>query len=527
MKVFNTTGLCLPQKHYMVDITERVLQIKAMVDNGDYFTINRARQYGKTTTLAALETNLSNEYTVLRLDFQAIGKADFADEESFVKTLSRIIIKKAKNTAMPKKVEQSFEDFAARTVERARFNELFDLISRWCEQTEKPIVLMIDEIDSASNNDVFLDFLAQIRLMYLERYNSPAFQSVILAGVTDIRHLKSKLRDDEQAKVNSPWNIATDFRVDMSLSSEGIKGMLDDYEGDHKTGMNTARAAQLIHDYTSGYPFLVSRICQIVDTQLVPDKFGSLSDAWTKDGLLAAIKIVLAEKNTLFQSLIGKIINSNYLKTIIKRILIEGASIPYNADNEDLDILSMYGFIKENNSRVCISNRIFETRLYNYLCSVEETGESSFSNESELAKNIFIKNGKLDMCLIMEHFIKTYTQIFGTLEERFKEKDGRELFLLYLRPIINGTGNYYIEAQTRDMTRMDIVVDYLGEQYVIELKIWRGEKYNTDGEQQLSEYLEHLNLNVGYMLTFNFTRSKEQGVKRVTVGDKVIFEATL
>ena len=78
------------------------------------------------------------------------------------------------------------------------------------------------------------------------------------------------------------------------------------------------------------------------------------------------------------------------------------------------------------------------------------------------------------MRLIMERFIVTYTQVCGPLTDRFKEKDGREQFLLYLKPIINGTGNYYIEAQTRDQTRTDVIVDYLGQQYVIELKIWRG-----------------------------------------------------
>ena len=53
MKEFNTTAVCIPSKHYMVDITERVKEIKKMVDAGKYFTINRARQYGKTTTLNA------------------------------------------------------------------------------------------------------------------------------------------------------------------------------------------------------------------------------------------------------------------------------------------------------------------------------------------------------------------------------------------------------------------------------------------------------------------------------------------
>ena len=49
--------------------------------------------------------------------------------------------------------------------------------------------------------------------------------------------------------------------------------------------------------------------------------------------------------------------------------------------------------------------------------------------------------------------------------ERFREKDGREQFLLYLKPIINRTGNYYIEAQTRDQKRTDVIIDYMGKQY--------------------------------------------------------------
>ena len=114
-----------------------------------------------------------------------------------------------------------------------------------------------------------------------------------------------------------------------------------------------------------------------------------------------------------------------------------------------------------------------------------------------------------------------------TFGDRFKEKDGREQFLLYLKPIINGTGNYYIEAQTRDQTRIDVIVDYLGQQYVIELKIWRGERYNEEGERQISEYLDYFHLNTGYMLSFNFNKKKEQGLKWVEIGDKVLFEATV
>ena len=97
-------------------------------------------------------------------------------------------------------------------------------------------------------------------------------------------------------------------------------------------------------------------------------------------------------------------------------------------------------------------------------------------------------------------------------EHQFLEDNGREIFLTYLRPIINGIGNYYIEAQTRDNNRMDVVVDYLGIRYVVELKIWRGDSYNQRGEEQLCRYLESFDLQVGYLLSFCFNRKKQSGL---------------
>ena len=70
-------------------------------------------------------------------------------------------------------------------------------------------------------------------------------------------------------------------------------------------------------------------------------------------------------------------------------------------------------------------------------------------------------------------------------------------------------------------------MDYLGQQYVIELKIWRGERYNTAGEKQISEYLDYWDLNTGYMLSFNFNKNKESGVKQVHIGDKLLYEGTV
>jgi hypothetical protein len=77
------------------------------------------------------------------------------------------------------------------------------------------------------------------------------------------------------------------------------------------------------------------------------------------------------------------------------------------------------------------------------------------------------------------------------------------------------------------MKRTDIIVDYKGEQFIIELKIWKGDKYNSDGEKQIAEYIEFYHLKKGYMLTFNFNQNKQIGVKDVMYGDILIVEAVV
>lgn len=64
-RYFNTEGCCLPDEHYMVKLEERMKRIKeSYVDRGKYFVISKGRQYGKTTTLKALENYLSSDYLV-------------------------------------------------------------------------------------------------------------------------------------------------------------------------------------------------------------------------------------------------------------------------------------------------------------------------------------------------------------------------------------------------------------------------------------------------------------------------------
>ncbi len=525
-RIFNVTGDCKPALHYMADITEKLRQIKGMVDAGQYFSINRARQYGKTTTLGALEKYLGREYCVVSLDFQMLGYASFETERVFVEAFSNELLECVDE--LPDGVRTELQEFALCDEKKRTLQNFFRILSRWCGSSSKPIVLMIDEIDSATNNQVFLDFLSQIRGYYIRRDKLPTFRSVILAGVYDVKNIRRKIRPDDEHKMNSPWNIAADFDVVMSFSQDEIAGMLREYEADHYTGMDIEEMAGLLRGYTEGYPYLVSRLCKLIDEKVAGSgQFPDRAQAWGRQGFLEAVRMLLSEKNTLFESLEGKLADYPQLRRTLHSLLFGGEAIVYNVFDEPVNIAIMFGFVRKDNGNICVANRIFEILLYNYFLTSAEAQNMSIFRAAANDKTQFIRGGRLDMDRVMEKFVEHFDSIYGDQAQEFDEEEGRRRFLLYLRPIINGAGNYYIEPRTRNARRMDVVVDYQGEQFIIELKIWRGDAYNSRGEKQLSDYLDYFDLKKGYMLSYNFNQKKETGVRKIHLGDRMLVEAVV
>lgn len=519
MKFFNTAGTCRPNEHYMVDITDRLEIIRKMVAKGDYFCINRGRQYGKTTTLKAISNTFSDEYCVFSISFEGISDSSFAEEEKLYSTFVRLLAQQFKWVplkGLDDEVKTGIISFTDTHKERCSETELTDFISTICHCNSKRILLLIDEVDQAGNYASFLKFLGILRGMFLNRDIIPTFQSVILAGVYDIKNLKLKIRPEEQHQYNSPWNIAVPFDVDMSLSAEGIAGMLREYKVDHELEFDEKYIAQMIREYTSGYPFLVSRLCQIIETEQF---------SWNKEGVLKAVNAILLERNTLFDNMIKKLDEYPELKQLLKSILFLGNDKSYNPDEKYIQVASMFNYITNKEGKIAVTCRIMEVRLYNLFISEKEY--SSFYMQGQIDKNQFVKNGIIDMPLLMARFIDHMNQTYKMdRENEFIEDDGRKVFLTYLRPIINGVGSYHIEEQTRNHDRMDIVVDYLGKQYVIELKIWRGNAYNERGEEQLCRYLEYFDLQTGYLLSFCFNKNKKSGLlPPVEINGRTLVEA--
>ena len=91
MRRFNVTGICVPEKNYMVDISGKIEKIRKLVDDQCYFTINRARQYGKSTTLACLERELRDDYFVASISFEGLDEEDFKSSKGFCMAFMKLV----------------------------------------------------------------------------------------------------------------------------------------------------------------------------------------------------------------------------------------------------------------------------------------------------------------------------------------------------------------------------------------------------------------------------------------------------
>lgn len=504
MHKFNVTGLCVPEKDYMVDISNKLEKIKGLVDSECYFTINRARQYGKTTTLTGLKRILKDDYIVILMSFEGMGDDRFDSPKAFCQGFLGLIQRALRFINVSDEYKEKWNNH-----EITDFLALSNHITKMC--TDKKVVLMIDEVDKTSNNRVFIHFLGMLRDKFLDRKRGEdsTFYSVILAGVYDIKNIKLKMINDgtytpgpEEGKLfNSPWNIAVSFKVDMSFNPAEIAGMLTEYESDHKTGMDIAAMAQEIYNYTSGYPFLVSRLCQCIDEDLDKD--------WTLASVQKAVSVILGEKNTLFDDLFKNLEAYKNLYDLVYAVLITGDQKTYVIDDPYIELGTTVGFLKNNNGKVGITNKIFEVRMTNYFIAKE-----SYANPDKQISRVLqydvVKDGSFNMELCLRKFAQHYTELFSKHDAIFLEKHGRLLFLSYLKPLINGQGFYHIESSFTDLRRMDIVVDFGKDQFIIELKLWHGDKYKQDAYNQLFGYMESKSANTGYLLTFDFRKGKSK-----------------
>ena len=285
MKKFNINGPCDPDKHFMVDITGKVEKIKTLVDKSAYLIIDKPPKSGKTTILTAVEKIMRASYKVISIDANCINPVYFESENKFCAEFIRLAL----------------DSMQLKTPESKPWTELDNnLISMWDKRNEinnlnlldehikslcifeKP-VLIIDNVNTDIKNKykVFSDFIEMLKRQQESSLKNMCdiFQSIILAGVFDTKDKKAF-----DLLYNSPLDLPIDFEFEMSFRSQKIKKMLDEYETEYNTGMDTFFTALKICRYSGGHPLLVSKICKCIDEKFDRD--------WSLEGIQKAVELI-------------------------------------------------------------------------------------------------------------------------------------------------------------------------------------------------------------------------------------------
>jgi hypothetical protein len=522
-KTFNVTGTCFTSKHYMADVSAKLQATKNLIDRGEYFTINRPRQYGKTTTLQTMGKMLreTGDYIVFSLSFASVGDSMFKDEFTFSPKFLHILAGDAARNA-----PELADWLAAHSLAALDLETLDKAITDMCNQTDKKIVLMIDEVDKSSNNQLFVSFIAMLRDKYLVRDTTKTFHSVVLAGVHDVKSLKLKLRPNEEQKFNSPWNIATDFKVDMNFRPFEIEPMLKDYISETAITMDTQRMADRLFFYTSGYPYLVCKLCKIIDEEILPTKEDK---TWTDTDLDNAAQMLMKEaENVNFDSLLMNLEHNPDLYDLVQQVIFDNAEIDFQPQVPVIRLGVLYGlFAKNEKGKLAIHNRIYREQIANYMVVKLQTQPRSdvkYNLNPYNFRGQFVRaDNSLDMTQVLVKF-QSFMREHNSVKNRdFLEKDGRLLFMAFMKPIINGAGYDFKEPQISDEHRLDVVITFYQYRYLAELKIWYGEVAHQKGLIQLSDYMDSLSMTEGYLVIFNHNKKKTWKTEWIELEGKKVF----
>jgi len=490
-RFFNTTGLCDPEKHYMVNPFRGMFDpIYALIEAEQYFLLHAPRQTGKTTFLHQLahRLNRAGKYTSVVFSVETAGVPSFTEEmanERMVESLFRVCPNFLPENERPEPPVHPIS--------------LLNYLTHWARSQTKPIVLLVDEADSLWD-DVLVSFLRQLRDGFQSRpKNFP--QSVALVGLRDIREYKMKARaDNPSLGSGSPFNVKAKSFFLPSFTKEEVHGLLQQHTDD--TGQVFApEAFEKLYEYSGGQPWLTNALANEIVREMLGNNF---SKTITPDLVEIAKENLIAQRQTHLDSLVDKIREGRVRRVVMG--IIAGETLNFDDYDDALRYCRDLGLITRT-SPVRFANPIYReivTRILN------GGFQESFNQDLVDTAWYLRPDGTLDMDKLLRAFVDFYRWNSESWLERFQYREaGHQLLLMaFLQRVINGGGRIEREMAIGN-GRTDVVVFWKEQVFAIELKINHNARALDEGLKQLVRYLDKLGQQAGYLILFEKKTSEE------------------
>ena len=499
MKTFGTQGPVDPKDNYVVSRTEEIADFVDRVKKGKYIVLFAPRQTGKTTLFrAAIDALVAETYFPIQLNFELYVDVPVSDFYiSFYRRL-REEIKRVfeKQGSAPSKVLNQFLDNTEVTDQVTMMEFFKELVSFLPHHDNfQKVVLIIDEFD-AIPPDAVRGFLHSLRYIYLDKSGIRCPYSVGIVGVKNI----TQLNYDRSI---SPFNIQDEFHL-PNFTLAQVSELLDQYTGE----VGQAFAPEVIiavHKQTAGQPFLVNRCAQILTEEMDIPK----NETITITHFSKAHTQLLEERNTNIEHLLTNIRRDRRFERILMRIASYERGLRFNPDDEIIDELAMYGVIAKGTDGMCeVVNPIYQHRILQAFKPLINGLESEYFSEENGDDFIdyLTTDGVIEMEALLDNFQAFIARVgFRILQvpDTPQEYIGQHLLYAYLDHFISIVGaNMFLEVQT-GRGRIDLLVVYNQHKYIVETKIWEGDRYYQAGKKQLAAYLKLEGAQEGYYVVFD------------------------
>jgi hypothetical protein len=485
-RFFNTTGPCDPRQHYMLPAEARSPGLLALVERAQYFVLHAPRQVGKTTAMrafaerlrglgyaavwATLETSQGLDQTA---DTEPLWIASIADRASVLAPADR-----------PPDPHPALVQSPGR--------RLLAYLRAWSEQTPLPIVLLLDEADVVSGQ-ALISMLRQLRDGFVDRGPGSFPVSVGLIGMRDLRDYLTEAKGGVRVNPGSPFNIKAASITLRNFRPEECAALLAQHTDD--TGQPfLPDAIEQIYTQSGGHPFLVNALAAAAIEEADAAPIGRVH-------IDRAVERLIRARTTHLDSL-GQRLAEPRVARILQPILLGDEDV--ETETDDFQYTVDLGLVHPTLRPPQIANPLYREVLARQLTLRRQ------ENLNPPWWRWQRPDGGLDFPALINAFLDWWRNNEGMIRrptQGYPEATAHITFMAFLQRVVNGGGQIQRELAA-GRGAVDLVVDYAGERFVVEMKRVRPdhdalETVREQGALQLSAYLDSLGHPEGWLLLFD------------------------
>ncbi len=517
-KFFNTAGP-VHRDNYVIDPLSRwdLEEVELLLDQSKYFLLHAPRQSGKTSTMFALRDLInatSDDMIAIYVNVEAAQVARHDVDRGIKAVLMRLGHEASVvlgTPAVKEEVLRLVEEGGGETALTASLAFL-------CGQTEKKVVLIIDEIDSLIG-DTLVSVLRQLRAGYPDRMNRTFPTSVILCGLVDIKDYKIHKSDGEIITGGSCFNIKSESLTLGNFSKEEIRTLY--FQHTEETGQVFEEAVfDLAWSYTGGQPWLVNAMAYQVCFKMKENR--DRTRTITKEMFIDAKEQLILSRQTHLDQLADKL-KEERVRNVIEPMI---TGVDARVFPDDAEYCIDLGLIKRTPQGLVISNDIYKEVIPRELSNSMQTAFLSIFRPEWINED-----QSLNVDLLMKLFVQFWREnsdVWSKDMQGYMEAAPHLIFFSFLQRVSNGHG--LIEREYGlGMKRADLYLKWkspVSEQRVIfEVKL-RTQKQNTDDAletmkqkalEQTADYADRCSATESHILIFDRRGIDGEWLEKVSV----------